>query len=319
MFLEKNSSVIKNTLVLRCLLVVLCSIFFVGNVMAWQPTQSISIIVPNPAGGNVDIIARIINQGLETQGVKSTVLNVPGAQAAIGINQVIKSKNDGHTVLLTPTSFMFNLFLQENTNLTYQIDDLNHIILIGTVENHVYANSTQTKNKSLREIVSDMKFNKNSYTWGVTNAGANFIARLMKKSIGDSMIIIPYNGGPPAYRDIQGGHIDLVIDSGTSVLGRSSNNNIKQIGTLNSKSSNQDTVDEFIPGIVSQSWFGLSLPKDTHPDIINWYKQTIVQVLEQSETRKKLEQTGLVISNQKNRDFSTWMKKEYEKFKSLSK
>jgi hypothetical protein len=167
---------------------------------AWQPKDTVQLVIPFPPGGSTDVIGRIVAEGLRSQGVSNIlVVNRPGAGGVIGTNSVIEDKADGHTILLTGTSFLFNR-LQNTPGANYDLTkSLTHIGLIGTVPNHLYSRKGLDQ-VSLKEIIKQTKQGK-SYSWGVTNPGAEFTAQLIEAQLGVKLNIIPYKGSAPAITD----------------------------------------------------------------------------------------------------------------------
>lgn len=285
------------------------------SAFAWQPKDTVQLIVPQPAGGSTDVIGRIIAEGLRAQGVTNiVVVNRPGATGIIGTNSVIKAAPDGHTMLLTGTSFLFNRLLN-NVGADYDLTkSLSHVGLIGTVPNHLYAREGLA-NTSFKEIINQVKSGK-QYSWGVTNPGAEFTARLLEARLGIKLNIIPYNGSAPAITDLGGGHIDFVIDSGSSGAAAAAveSKRIGLVAVLESKSDAANTVDAIVPGVVTRSWFGLSLPSNVDNAVVVYYNRALTRALQDPVVIEKLNKISVNIKPGTPQNFVDLIQSDYQKY-----
>lgn len=257
---------------------------------AWQPTQPVQIIVANPAGGSTDTIARIIAEGMETRSRhRFIVVNRPGAQGVIGARHVMNSLPDGHTLLLTGTTFLYaNLLAVPNADYD-PVRGLTHVGLIGTVPTRLFAR--RGIDGDLASIVNQVRQGRD-FTWGVTFAGAEFAARMIAQSTGKNINIIRYNGSTQAYADVMGGHVDFILDSGTggAIQEAVQSGRVRLMSTLDSRDRVSDSLDSILPGIVNVGWFGLSLPSKTAPEVTKFYQDLLNEQLADSAIRNRLNQ-----------------------------
>jgi len=286
---------------------------------AWQQTDVIQLVIPFPPGGSTDTIGRIIAEGLQTQtNANIIVVNRPGAGGAIGTNAVIDAKPDGHTILLTGTSFLFNR-LQNTDGANYDLNkSLAHVGTIGTVPNHIYAQQ-KFETVLFKDIVKNLKKGQ-VYSWGVTNPGAEFTAKLLELKLGVKLHIIPYKGSAPAIVDLAGGHIDFVIDSGSSGAASAAvdGKRIFLIATLNPKNESSSTVDSVVAGVVTRSWFGLSLPKDTRRDIVSYYNTALNKVLANPVIKEKLVKNSVTPTPGTPESFKDLINADFQKYEKIS-
>jgi tripartite-type tricarboxylate transporter receptor subunit TctC len=282
----------------------------------WKPTGNVEFIVGWPAGGNVDRVGRILAEGFQKQGVQVSVINIAGAGGSIGTNRLIKSPGDGKTVLVNSTSFLFNHLLKSPGTEYHVQKDFIHLLAAGAVQHHLYANPKIKE--TLPEIIANIRSGKKEYTLGVGSAAQEFSARLIEQKIGKKLNIIVYKGSPQMTTDLLGGHIDLAIDAGTSTLfANTHDGKVKLLATLDaSGSDSRGTVDQYLPGVVLQAWFGLSLPKTATPEIVNFYMATMTKVLKDPETKKKLDDIGL--SSLRGANFATVIANDYKQFKPVA-
>jgi tripartite-type tricarboxylate transporter receptor subunit TctC len=289
------------------------------SVSAWQPTEPVQLVVPFPPGGSTDVIGRILAEGLRAQGVTNiVVVNRPGAGGVIGTNAVIDARPDGHTILLTGTSFLFNR-LQNTPGANYDLTkSLAHVGLIGTVPNHLYVREG-LGNLSLKTIIDNTRRGQQN-SWGVTNPGAEFTAQMIEAQLDIKLNVIPYKGSAPAITDLAGGHIDFVIDSGSSGTATAAvdTKKIKLLAIFESKKDSADTVDAVVPGVVTRSWFGLSLPRQTDPGVVAYYNRILNNALRDPTVVEKLNKMSVNIKSGTPQAFSDLIHSDYQKYVKVS-
>ena len=286
---------------------------------AWQPTESVQLVVPFPPGGSTDVIGRIVAEGLRAQGVSNiVVVNRPGAGGVIGTNTVIEAKPDGHTILLTGTSFLFNR-LQNTPGANYDLTkSLAHVGLIGTVPNHLYVREGLGK-LSLKTIIENTQRGQQN-SWGVTNPGAEFTAQMIEAQLGIKLNVIPYKGSAPAITDLAGGHIDFVIDSGSSGTATAAvdTKKIKLLAVFESKKDSADTVDAVIPGVITRSWFGLSLPRGADTQVVNYYNKVLNQALNDPTVKDKLNKMSVNVKGGAPQTFVSMIESDFQKYSKIN-
>lgn len=285
---------------------------------AWEPKEDITIVVGFPPGGSTDQIARIIADGFLKKGFKTIVQNKPGAGSVIAAKHVMSSKPNGSVLLLTGTAFMY-ANLVGTVDADYDVvKGLTHLQNIGFVENHIFVNSN-TVTGDLQTIIEDSTSGRKSYSWGATNPGAEFTIRLIQERIKNQLTIVNYTGAAQAATNLLGGHVDIIIDSGTGPLSQGpSRPNIRFVGTANPKSADpRDTIDRVLPGIITRSWFGLSLPVDTPMPVVLFYNNLMTQVMSDSVTKEQLQKLGLLVTP--GISLEQVIKEDYNRFRHLSK
>jgi tripartite-type tricarboxylate transporter receptor subunit TctC len=296
-------------------IIAICLLSISMSAAAWQPKDNVQLVIPFPPGGSTDVIGRIIAEGLHKQGVANiVVINRPGANGVIGTNSVIESKPDGNTLLLTGTSFLFNR-LQNTPGADYDLTkSLTHVGLIGTVPNHLYSREG-LGNLSLKEIIHNIKQGR-QYTLGVSNPGAEFTAQLLEARLGTKLNIVPYKGSAQVIADLVGGHIDFVIDSGSSSAAAAAigGKRINLVAVLEPKSTSTNTIDAVVPGVVTASWFGLSLPKNADSKIVTYYNQTLNAALKDPSVIEKLNNMSVNIKTGQPQVFIDLIQSDYQKY-----
>jgi tripartite-type tricarboxylate transporter receptor subunit TctC len=230
------------------------------------PVKSIRIVVPFPAGGTTDILARSVAQALgEKLGVTTFVENRAGASGTIGSELVAKSPADGSVLLLTATHHVINPSLFRKLPYDTQ-KDFSPVAVVATAPNALFVNKDFPA-KTVDELVAMAKKDPGKLSFGSTGiGGANHLSgEMFKQMAGIDLVHIPYKGAAPAMNDLLGGHIPIMFDTLTTVLPEAAAGNIRVLAvtSLTRAASLPDvpTMDEAgVKGFESIAWFGLYMP-----------------------------------------------------------
>jgi tripartite-type tricarboxylate transporter receptor subunit TctC len=230
------------------------------------PVKSIRIIVPFPAGGTTDILARVVAQILgDKLGVNTIVENRAGASGTIGSELVARSPADGGVLLLTATHHVINPSLFRKLPYDTQ-KDFSPIAVVATAPNALFVNKDFPA-KTVAELIAIAKKEPGKLSFGSTGiGGANHLSgEMFKQMAGVDIVHIPYKGAAPAMNDLLGGHIPIMFDTLTTVLPEAAAGNIRVLAvtSLTRAASLPDvpTLDEAgVKGFESIAWFGLYMP-----------------------------------------------------------
>jgi tripartite-type tricarboxylate transporter receptor subunit TctC len=230
------------------------------------PVKSIRIVVPFPAGGTTDILARSVAQALgERLDVTTFVENRAGASGTIGSQLVATSPADGSVLLLTATHHVINPSLFRK--LPYDTrKDFSPIAVVATAPNALFVNKDFPA-KTVAELVALARNDPGKLSFGSTGiGGANHLSgEMFKQMAGIDLVHIPYKGAAPAMNDLLGGHIPIMFDTLTTVLPEAAAGNIRVLAvtSLTRAASLPDvpTMDQAgVNGFESIAWFGLYMP-----------------------------------------------------------
>ena len=246
----------------------------IANAQNW-PSTPVKIIVPFAPGGSADMIARLVQPGLQQRlGVTIVIENRTGASASIGAAAVAKSPPDGNTWLLDFDNHAANPFTMPN--LPYNTEkDFDPVQLIGTAP-YVLSTSASRSFRSLADLIVEARNKPNTITYGTVGAGSvgHLAMVMLSKRAGISLVHVPYRGGPPALNDLIAGHVDLVIASTAVTLPQLKLGAIKPIlQTGASRASALSIVPTVIEGgfagFEAYAWWGLFAPAGTPSAIID--------------------------------------------------
>lgn len=276
----------------------------------WKPMRPIEIIVLFPAGGAVDTAGRIIADAFKTRGVDAVVINRPGANGNVGIKSVSKSNPDGHRILLTSTSFVFNKVLDPIGSEYDLLQDFSHVGVIGYQNFSIFARA-DLPYKNYQELNLAIKAG-HFVTLGTSSGGAELTAYKIKQNLGSNLTIIRYQGSAPAVVDLVGGHIDLIIDSnGSSIIqGNLSSGKVRQISNLDAGNST---------GVVLQGWVGISLAPETPPQIVEYFLKTLNDFLSDKAVRERLQIANFNPANKNSsKTFTSLILSDYARYSSVA-
>src|SRR5215472_13823225 len=235
------------------------------------PSRPITMIVPFPPGGNVDVVGRVLAERMrETLGQPVIVENIGGANGSIGIGRVARAKPDGYTIDL---GFLGG-HVQNGALYSLQYDVLNDFQPISPLVSTpyvIFARKTMPAN-DLRELIAWLKANSDKASAAVVTVGVHLMTALFQKETGTHFALVPYRGTAPAMQDLVAGQIDLSFDLPVQLpLMRAGS--IKAYAVTSEErlaaASDLPTVGETgLPALSTSTWFGFFAPKGTPADII---------------------------------------------------
>ena len=239
------------------------------------PTKPIRIVVPFPAGGTTDILARAVAQRLtETLGQPVVVDNRPGAGGNIGAELVAKAAPDGYTLLMgTVGTHAINASLYAKMPYDH-VRDFAPVILVAGVPNVLVINPALPVN-SVQELIAYGKANPGKLNFASSGNGTSIhlSAELFKTMTGVQMAHVPYKGSAPALVDLMGGQVQLMFDNLPSALPQIKAGKLKALAVTSAQRSSAlpdvpTVIESGLPGFEASSWFGLLAPAGTPKDII---------------------------------------------------
>lgn len=258
------------------------------------PSGPIRIIVPFPAGGSVDAIPRLLQQGLQERlGVPVIVENRPGASGTIGTAAVAKAEPNGNTWLMIADTIAVGRALF--TNLPFDAEkDLEPVLLIGTTP-YVLASNPSSPYKTLADIIAAAKKKPGSVTYGTYGAGSgpHLVMLQFSKSAGVALVHVPYRGTPPALADAIAGQIDLVISTPStqfSFLNTGKLRAVAQTGAnrLSALADVPTMAESGFPCNECITWYAFFTATGTPKPIIERFRSELVAGLRSERVAKQL-------------------------------
>jgi len=297
-----------------------------GSAMAqiW-PSKPISLIVPFPAGGTTDVLARALADKL-TQSLGQTVIveSKPGAGATLGADYVAKAKPDGYTLLVGAVHHTIASSVYKKLPYDFQ-KDLAPITTIALVPNVLVVNAS-TPARNVAELVSMLKARPGAYNYGSNGNGTaqHLIGTQFENLTGTDMTHIPYKGSGPLATDLLGGQVAMSFDTVTPVLQHIKSGKLRALAVTTAKRSSAlpdvPTLDEAgLKGFNIGTWFGVLAPAATPKDILARLNADMVKAIQSPEFRKRMDEIGAEPIGNSAEQMAQQIKGETEKFARLVK
>ncbi|MBC7444064.1 MAG: tripartite tricarboxylate transporter substrate binding protein [Polaromonas sp.] len=262
------------------------------------PGRTVTVIVPQAAGGANDAIARIVTQKLGAiLGQTFLVDNRPGAGGNVGTAQAAKAKADGYTLLLTTNSaHVINPSIYKSTGFD-PVKDFEPVGLVASAGYVLVANSAFAAN-SVAELIAQAKAQPGQISYASAGNGTlnHLIGEMLKRAAGVDMLHVPYKGSASAAADVAGGQVPVSVQSLPSSLPFLQSGKIKVLGVVNEKRlaslPNAPTIGETLPGFGSTPWYGLLAPAGTPREVVARLQAALEQTLASKEVADKLAAQG---------------------------
>jgi tripartite-type tricarboxylate transporter receptor subunit TctC len=290
----------------RWLTVTVATLVFLAwaNMAAAQnyPTRAMTMIVPFPAGGATDTLARFLAEKMRAVlGQPVIIENVAGAAGSLGVGRAVRSAADGYTLSIgTSTTHMLTGGLY-----ALQFDllkDLEPVIQIGS-EPLLIVGRKSLPADDLKGLIAYLKANPDKASVGIAGVGAtgHLTGISFQKETGTRFQFVPYRGNAPGMQDLLAEQIDFMIEPSSnfkSLVGAGSVKPYAITGRTRLPSSPDiPTADEAgLPGFFASLWYGLWVPKNTPKDIVAKLNATMVQVLADPAVQKRLDELGIQIT-----------------------
>jgi len=261
------------------------------------PSKTIRIIVPYPPGGSVDLTARVIAKNLQDSvGQNVIVENKPGANAAIGIEALLRSDPDGHTlVILSDSPVTINVHLSR-----VNYDPLTDLVPISKVVSSPIILTANAKAgiASIADLVAAAKAKPLSYAVAARGSSAHLAAELLQRELGLTMQAVPYRGGAPAAVAIASGEVPLGMTDTAAILPMISSGQIVALGVAEPVRSqsmpNIPTLREAgVLNFSAMSWLALFAPRGTPDDRVARLNAEIAKIMAMPEAKNVLVAAGL--------------------------
>ena len=291
------------------------------------PSKPIKLIVPFPAGGTTDIVARIVAQRMsETMGQPVVVDNKGGAGGAIGADLVAKAAPDGYTLLMHNISFPLSYVAQSLANRS----PFNAETDFAGVSIAVYVPFVLTANpavpaKDLRELANLLKANKSlQYNYGSTGPGTavHVLGEAFKRDAKVEMEHVPFKGAAPLKQELLSGRIQIGGDQLSSSLAEIRNGSLRAIATTASKRIGSlpdvPTVRELgFASLELEGWNGVFAPAKTPKDIIERLQKEIAAAVRNPEVMKRLADLGAEPVGSTPAEQDAMLRRQMEQFRSV--
>ena len=284
------------------------------------PAKQIRVIVPFPAGGPTDAIARAIGQKLsETWGQPVIVDNRPGAGGNIGTELAAKSPADGYTLFIGTVANAINqsLFAKLPFDFVRDFAPVTQNYVTGLI----LAVHPSLPAHSVKELIVLAKAHPGQLSYSSSGVGGtpHLAGELFNSMAGVKMVHVPYKGSAPAMADLLGGHIQLTFDNMLTVLPQVKAGKLRGLAvTMTTRSPlapELPTVAEAgLKGFEVKSWNGVVVPTGTPKEIIARLNGEIVRILRQPDLREKFLVQGVELVPTTPEEFGAFIKQDIAKW-----
>jgi tripartite-type tricarboxylate transporter receptor subunit TctC len=281
------------------------------------PNKPIKIIVPFPAGGTSDVLARLLGQKIgDAMGQMVVVDNKPGASGNLGAEMVAKAAPDGYTLLLMDVgTLVISQTLYPNLNFNVN-KDFAPITMIA-YSPHLLVASNKMPFNTTAELIAYAKKNpgKLNFAAAAGSGSANHLAGVVfAKQAGIDWAYIPYKGGAQAITDLGAGQVDVTFNGMTGTYPHVKSGIIKLLAVSSAKRNpvtpNTPTVAETIPGFLTGSWQGVLAPSGTSPAIVDKLNAEILKAMKLPEVKEALKTAGADAYPMSPQEFGKWLSAE---------
>ncbi len=288
-----------------------------GVAVAASAQERLTLVAPFPPGGPVDVLSRILAEGLQKKtGLTAVVENLPGAAGNSGIDKVKRARPDGKTLLVVPAG---NLTINPTLmpNFPFNIErDFVPVTMLAKAPNVLVA-SAQAKLGSVRELVAQARAKPGtlSYASPGIGSGLHLAGELFKQQTDTDLLHVPYKGTGPALNDVLGGTVPLMFSNLPATLPHIKSGKLLALGLTDSTRSLAapdipTLAEQGVSGVVVTSWYGLLAPAGTLPAVAEQLAKDAADILAQPAVREQLRAQGLSDATQKPAEFAAHIKAE---------
>ena len=275
-----------------------CSVVVCGAHAQSYPTRAITMVVPYPAGGPSDTLARVIAERMKTALGQSVIIeNVTGAGGSIGTGRVARSAPDGYTLALGHVqTHVINAATQ---NLQYDVvKDFDPVTPIADTPQWLVGRKAIPA-EDMKTFIAWLKQQDGKATSGAVGVGGptDLAAAYFQKQTGTKFQLVPYRGGAPLVQDMLAGQIDFTFGQAANYLGHVRGGQLKPFAVLSKKrwwaAPDLPTMDEAgVTGLHSSFWHGLWVPKGTPKETIAKLNAATVETLADEAVKKRMADIG---------------------------
>jgi len=309
----------------RCRVAFLLLLVFSGVALAQAfPSRNVTLVVPNPPGGSIDIQARIYAQKLQQLWGQPVIVDYkPGAGTLLGMEHVAKSAPDGHTLCLVVTPLVILPALREK--MPYDtLKDLAPVTLTG-VSSIMIAASPALQAGNIAELIALAKKQPGKLTYASPGLGSSMhlAGELLKMEAGIDLLHVPFKGGAQAYPELMAGRIDLQLDPTFGIYRHVKAGKMKAIAVTSAKrdasAPEVPAVAETLRGFDVLSINGIVAAGGTPRELARRISGDFRKLLHDPDTAKRLAELGIEPVGNSPEEFGAFIKSEIERWTRVAK
>jgi tripartite-type tricarboxylate transporter receptor subunit TctC len=288
------------------------------------PTAPVTLIVGFAPGGSTDIAARVLADQLGKKiGQAVVVVNRPGASGVVGANAVAQAKPDGQTFLFGSGSLASAPSL--NKSLPFNVaSDFVPVTQVTSIAS-ILAVHPSVPARTVKEFVDHVKANPGKLNYGSAGQGTlqHVSGALFDKTVGSTMVHVPYSGGAPANTDLVAGRVQAVFGPIVELAPFHKAGSIRVLGVTTSKRASAmpdvPPIADTVPGYSIATWHGLFAPKGTPAAIVEAMSKAMAAALAEPVVRTRLSDLGLDAVGSTPQEFNDYFQSEIVRWRDLIK
>ena len=291
-----------------------------GAVLAQSyPSRPIRLIVPFPAGGPVDLLARVVGKAVADSVGQPVIVDIKaGATGTIGTAELARSPADGYTIELLTSSHTISAAVMK---LPFDIHrDFTYISLLADAPFVLLAHPAVAAN-TLDELIALAKRKPRSLTYASFGSAStsHLAGELLARSAGIEFVHVPYKGSGPAVNDLVGGHVQLLFATTAVSAPHVKAGKLKWIAAAGAQRFAQlpelpTIAEQGHPGFAAGVWFGMVAPAGIAPEVLARLHREVTGALANTEVKQRLESLGAVTIGSSPLEFTAFVRAEAERF-----
>ena len=289
------------------------------------PAGPVRIIVPFPAGGGIDTMARMFAPKLsEAVGRPVLVDNRPGANGMIGSRVVAKSPRDGYTLLVNGVNFVTTPSMFKNAEYD-PVKDFDAISLFALAPNILVVHPSLPA-KNVKELIALAKARPGMVLFAGSDSGStpHLAGELFKTLTKTEMVHVPYRGTGPAITAILSGEVSTMFMPALTALPLIQGGRVRALGVTSLERlpalPDLPTVSESgLKGYQSSQWYGMLAPAGTPQEILNLLNSHSVKIMHSAEMKDRMKMSGSVAVGSTRETFSKFIQTEFAKWAQVIK
>lgn len=287
------------------------------------PSKPIRLLVPFPAGGATDILARALSQELGRKIGQSVVVeNKPGAGGTIGAQAGAQAAPDGYTLLLT-TSSTHSIGPAINPKIPYNAEtDFTPIAYVASSPQVILV-PLSSPAKNLQEFIDYARKNPGRLNYASSGNGtiSNLSTEIFKAQSGTFLVHIPYRGTGLSIADLVSGKVDVLFDSVVSGMPHVRDGKLRALAVTSPRRSalvpELPAVAELLPGFESVTWFGVYGPRGLAPEVVARVNQAVNAALAEPDLKERFARLGAETAGGTPQQFAAVVRAESAKWKQV--
>jgi tripartite-type tricarboxylate transporter receptor subunit TctC len=284
----------------------------------WAPSRPVAIVVPYPAGGATDVLARIVGREIQGELGQSVVIeNQAGASGAPATRRVAKAEPDGHTLVLsTNQTHATNISLLPDGGGYDPVKDFAPLGGLADLQ-HLLVVRKDLPAKTVGELLALAKSSGRELTCGSTGigSGSHLTMELFKAKTGINLVHVPYRGAAPLLQDLMGDRVDMSFATVPTVLGQVQGGALRALAVASPRKSPHlpdlpTLADQGVAGVEADAWVAIFAPAGLAPAIRDRYRDLIKTALDKPAVQASVAGQGMSLNWREPDAFAAFQREE---------